>query len=437
MSVTTHTLEAKFGQPHPFFDRWQRWLRPANDSSMMRWTHALAHKPSEFYPYIGVPLLLMLSAVVIVLALPFLLVSGHFSVPDVQALFSPLDSKVKGVSHFIGSGAHELMGLYLVMVLWSFSSWMPSRRSLWISAAVIAGLLAVQALDPVNSVVLAFSTAMGWFIDELIGCRPQLAKWMQVLVVLLGVGVFTVLNLGLGQSVARGGWALVIVAAMLFSIWYYFSEWSRKRLLDTSQAAVRAQASAAERERIGRDLHDLLGHTLSLITLKLELSRKLAESDPQRSRNEANEAETVARQALAQVRAAVTGMRATDLHGEIASAGLLLESSGVQWQAHNPPPLPQGIDTMLSLVLREAVTNIARHAQATSARLQFLIAGDVLQMIISDDGRGIGNRRGNGLTGMRERVEAMDGVLSIEGERGMGTQLTISVPMSVAQELSA
>ena len=230
---------------------------------------------------------------------------------------------------------------------------------------------------------------------------------------------------------------LLLAVSMLLSTWYYTAEWSRRKLLDNSQAALRAQASAAERERIGRDLHDLLGHTLSLITLKLELSRKLAGSDPQRSRAEADEAEQVARQALSQVRAAVTGMRATDLHGEIASAGLLLESRGVAWQAHAPPPLPPAVDTALSLVLREAATNIARHADATTARLQFVVAGDVVQMIISDDGRGVGKRRGNGLTGMRERVEALDGVLSIEGEKGMGSQLTISMPLGVALEAGA
>ena len=437
MSVMPASLEARIGQPHPFFDRWPRWLRPANDSAMMRWAHAMAHKPSEWYPYVAIMVLLVLSAVILAVALPFLLVSGHFSVPDVQSLFSPLDNRVEGISHFIGSGAHEILGLYVVMVLWSVSIWMPSRRSLLIAVPVTVGVLVVQAFDPAQSLCFAFGASLGWIIDELIGCQPKMSKSVHVLVALLGVGVFTTLNLGLGQSIARGGWVLLIVASTLFSIWYYFSEASRKRLLDNSQAALRAQASAAERERIGRDLHDLLGHTLSLITLKLELSRKLADTDPQRSRNEANDAETVARQALAQVRAAVAGMRATDLHGEIASAGLLLESAGVTWQAHNPPPLPQGIDTMLSLVLREAATNIARHAQATTARLQFLIAGDVLQMIISDDGRGIGSRRGNGLTGMRERVEAMDGVLSIEGERGMGTQLTISVPMTVAPEPGA
>ena len=437
MSATMTAQNARMHRMHPFFESWPRWLRPANDSSMMRWTHAVVSKPSEVYFYVAVPLLLMLSALVILVALPFLWLSGSLTVPDMQAFLASLDDREHGLSHFIGNSAHELVVGYLVTVLWSLGSWMPSRRSLWLSLPVLVGVLAVQAWAPVDSVVLAFGMAMGWFIDELIGCRPHLSKLVQVLVAVLGVGVFTVVNVGLGQSPVRGAGPLMIVAAMLFSTWYYFAEGARRTLLHRSQAALRAQASAAERERIGRDLHDLLGHTLSLITLKLELSRKLADSDPQRSRAEADEAETVARQALAQVRAAVTGMRATDLHGEIASAGLLLESAGVRWQAHNPPSLPQGIDTLLSLVLREAVTNIARHAGAASARLQFVETGGVLEMIISDDGRGIGHRRGNGLTGMRERVEAVDGVLSIEGSKGTGTQLTITVPIPGAAEVAA
>ncbi len=94
-----------------------------------------------------------------------------------------------------------------------------------------------------------------------------------------------------------------------------------------SNEEVRRLAALAERERIGRDLHDLLGHTLSLITLKLELSRKLFDRDHDKARQEMVEAERVARKALAEVRAAVTGIRATDLAGELAAARLMLESS--------------------------------------------------------------------------------------------------------------
>src|SRR5690606_28083445 len=95
--------------------------------------------------------------------------------------------------------------------------------------------------------------------------------------------------------------------------------------LQLSHDEVRRLAATAERERIGRDLHDLLGHTLSLITLKLELSRKLIDRDTDAARREIGEAEKVARHALAEVRSAVTGFRAADLAAELASARLLLE----------------------------------------------------------------------------------------------------------------
>lgn len=437
MSITMHLTEDTMHQPHPFFDRWPQWLRPANDSSMMRWAHALSHKRFEFYYYLGLPILLLLSALAAIIALPFLWMSGNGSLPDVHEALRASMHHGQELQAFTGSTAYEFIGAYLVALGWSLAAWMPCRRSLGLGLVVIAAVLAVQAWSPQHSLMLSFSFALGWVMDDLLGCKPRLSKFVQVLVALAGVGIYSALNLGLGEGLARSGPVLMLALLMLFTSWYYFAEGARRTLLDKSQAALRAQASAAERERIGRDLHDLLGHTLSLITLKLELSRKLADSDPQRSRKEADEAETVARQALAQVRAAVTGMRATDLHGEIASAALLLQSRGVRWQAHAPPPLPQGIDTTLSLILREAVTNIARHADASTARLQFVVAGDVLQMIISDDGRGIGTRRGNGLTGMRERVEAVDGVLSIDGGRGIGSQLTVSVPLTVAVEQPA
>ena len=320
--------------------------------------------------------------------------------------------------------------LPVFLLLYALSLWLPQRHGGWVAVLMIVASLAILP---------AFPAGLAYFIFGAVLLRVfpgpsnlAYAGWAM----LANLGLL-VLVMALGWPWQQFVWAPVLTLIIVATVAAAHSNDARESLLLRSQAAVRAQASAAERERIGRDLHDLLGHTLSLITLKLELSRKLADSDPQRSRKEADEAETVARQALAQVRAAVTGMRATDLHGEIASAGLLLESRGVSWQAHAPPPLPPGLDTALSLVLREAVTNIARHADATTARLQFVVAGDVLQMIVSDDGRGVGNRRGNGLTGMRERVESLDGVLSIDGGKGIGTQLTISVPLTVAVEQPA
>jgi two-component system sensor histidine kinase DesK len=200
--------------------------------------------------------------------------------------------------------------------------------------------------------------------------------------------------------------------------------------LALSQDEVRRLAATAERERIGRDLHDLLGHTLSLITLKLELSRKLFERDPAAAKHEMEDAERVAREALAQVRSAVTGIRATDLAAELASARLLLESAQVQLDYAAPPQgLPPGAERALALLLREAVTNISRHAQATQATIEFVREEDAVQLSIHDNGCGGVAADGNGLSGMRARVRELGGSLSIDSPRGHGTRVLVRVPL--------
>lgn len=206
--------------------------------------------------------------------------------------------------------------------------------------------------------------------------------------------------------------------------------------LRLSQEEVRRLATTAERERIGRDLHDLLGHTLSLITLKLELAGKLHDRGDARARLEIGEAEAVAREALAQVRSAVTGIRSSDLAGELAAARLLLECQGVLLQYPVPPPLPPDIERGLALVLREAATNIARHARASRAEVTFQVAAGRLRMEIRDDGHGSGliERHGNGLSGMRERVAALRGTLAITGRRGEGTVVSTEVPLPPRSE---
>jgi two-component system sensor histidine kinase DesK len=202
--------------------------------------------------------------------------------------------------------------------------------------------------------------------------------------------------------------------------------------LSLSHDEVRRLAATAERERIGRDLHDLLGHTLSLITLKLELSRKLFDRDVDAARREVEEAEKVARHALAEVRSAVTGIRATDLAAELASARLLLESSRVNLDySASSIDMPAEIERGLSLVLREAVTNIARHAAATCVQIELRREHAAVCMQISDNGRGGIATDGNGISGMRERVRALGGSLEVQSPLGGGTQLRVVVPVPV------
>ena len=225
-------------------------------------------------------------------------------------------------------------------------------------------------------------------------------------------------------------WALAVGGMNLL----YRDKGRRDAQLRLSHDEVRRLAATAERERISRDLHDLLGHTLSLITLKLELSRKLFDRDPESARREIAEAEKVARYALAEVRGAVTGMRATDLAVELAAARLLLGASGVHLDYEHPAiELPAEIERGLSLILREAATNIARHAEASTARIELLREPAGVRLLVGDNGRGGIGGDGNGLCGMRERVRALGGTLAIDSPHGGGTRLQVRVPLPIVR----
>ncbi len=226
-------------------------------------------------------------------------------------------------------------------------------------------------------------------------------------------------------------WVWVPVMTLIIGIIVHVEDAAQQRedMLRLSQEEVRRLAASAERERIGRDLHDLLGHTLSLIALKLELARKLGARDPAAAAAHVAEAERVARQALAEVRSAVSGIRAADLAAELAAARLLLESAGVAFAA---PPLPQALppalQAPLALVLREAATNIARHARARAVRVALRREDGGIVLEIADDGRGGVRTEGNGLAGMRERVAALGGRLALVSPPGAGTRLRVWLP---------
>src|SRR5208337_3051105 len=134
--------------------------------------------------------------------------------------------------------------------------------------------------------------------------------------------------------------------------------------LRQAQGEVEHLAKVAERERIARDLHDVLGHTLSLITLKSELAGKLIDRDPERAGKEIREVEQISRQALTDVRDAIRGYRSQGLVAELAQAKSTLETAGltVQCDAATTVKLPAVQESVLSLAVREAVTNVVRHA---------------------------------------------------------------------------
>lgn len=213
---------------------------------------------------------------------------------------------------------------------------------------------------------------------------------------------------------------------------------AKQRALKLSQDEIRRLAQVAERERIGRDLHDLLGHSLSVIAIKAELAGKLAARDPAAARAEIADVERIARESLGQVRRAVSGMRTVGLHAEFANARLALGAVQVEFacEADEAPMHPES-ESVLALALREAATNIIRHARARRASARLARAGDRVELVIRDDGCGGAGGAGNGLRGMRERVAALGGQLELDSPPGGGTTLAIRIPWRAPPEPEA
>jgi len=195
-------------------------------------------------------------------------------------------------------------------------------------------------------------------------------------------------------------------------------------------------AAVAERERIARDLHDVLGHTLSVIVLKAELARRLIERDPARAAQEIAEVEKTARTALTEVRETIGGYRSQGLPAEMEQARNTLQSAGVALACESPlPHLHATEETVLCLAVREAVTNIVRHAHATHCSMRFAKSPDGFQtLLIADDGASPNLQEGNGLRGMRERVQSLGGRLSITTDPGVN--LLIELPQTTAPTTS-
>jgi two-component system sensor histidine kinase DesK len=228
------------------------------------------------------------------------------------------------------------------------------------------------------------------------------------------------------------GWQLFYLALFPMIIGAgntFFAERNRmNRRLRKANEEIEHLAKVAERERIARDLHDVLGHTLSVITLKSELAGKLIDRDPQRAGREIREVEEISRKALSDVRDAIRGYRSKGLVAELAQAKCTLETAGVavRCEASTEMKLPALQESVLTMAVREAVTNVVRHAQARNCTMRLEQRNGSCQLEIEDDGRGGFLNEGNGLRGMRERVEMLGGTLTHNSQAG--TRLMIVVP---------
>ncbi|MEV1170906.1 sensor histidine kinase, partial [Nonomuraea sp. NPDC049784] len=200
--------------------------------------------------------------------------------------------------------------------------------------------------------------------------------------------------------------------------------------LRVAQDEVARLAATEERLRIARDLHDLLGHSLSLIVLKSELAGRLAEDAP-KVHKEIADIESVARKALEEVREAVTGYRQRSLPEELDSARAVLRAAGVAAEVRvSGTPLPGLLDGLLGWSVREGTTNVVRHARATRCEIKVTFDGEQATLEIVDNGKGGDGpyEMGSGLRGLNERVAGAGGTVAAGPAPGGGHRLRVLVP---------
>ena len=293
------------------------------------------------------------------------------------------------------------------------------------------GRLAVCA----TMMLLSFTLApwLGWnvpatwvYVGVIVGM--SVVPWRTTWVLITSLAV-----LALAANVIRNGaWddELLFLPALILSISMMMASFARAissiNQLQATQDEMAALAAERERGRVARDIHDILGHSLTVITVKAELAGRLVPSDPDRAQAEIGEVEALARGALADVRATVSGFRGAGVSGEVAAARVALEAAGIV------PDLPTSTDAispehreLAGWIVREGVTNVLRHSAASRCRVRL----DAHEIEIADDGVGpsVSGTSSTGLTGLRERVEAAGGRMTVgRGDLG-GFSLRVSL----------
>ncbi|MEU6101843.1 sensor histidine kinase [Streptomyces flaveolus] len=324
--------------------------------------------------------------------------------------------------------------------------------------------------------LLLFRTGRGDRINLVLGSLAVLAAQSTLLAVTLGrewlvlfvyvaIASGAALPLRLARWTIPGASALLtavalavpggtsfIAALLLPALLGGFAMTGVRELIRTTLALREARATVAqlaaneERLRLARDLHDLLGHSLSLITLKSELAGRMLPAHPDKAAQQVADIEQVSRQALIDVREAVTGYRRARLATELAGAKVALTAAGVVAELPAEPDLtgvPEESETALAWALREAVTNVVRHSGARRCVVELLgrqtLDGAVLELSVEDNGSGgpaAANAPGNGLTGLAERLEKAGGTLEVGGSH-RGFRLVARVPAAAAADVGS
>lgn len=328
------------------------------------------------------------------------------------------------------AGALELavmgLGIIVFLPLYFLSYWVEGAKLLWVLAGMTALGVVYGPFNPGASVFFVYAAAAGAFA----GSAGR--AWTIISVVVAVVGI---------ESLALRLPGEFWIPAVTFSVFvgalniHAAQRKAANAKLRLAYDEIERLAKVAERERIARDLHDLLGHTLSLIVLKSELAGKLLEHNPARAKEEIRDLEQVSRNALSEVRQAVRGYRAGNLASEMARAKATLETAGVTVECEmDAVTLAPSQENVMALALREAVTNVVRHANATRCTIRVRISDCQCAMEVADNGQGGAAQEGSGLRGMRERAEALGG--TVTRRVAEGCSLAVCLPLSDGEHCS-
>ena len=315
------------------------------------------------------------------------------------------------------------------------------------SLTVLASLTAL-----VLYLSLAYGSAFLWLfvgVSAVVGIvLPAYSAFAAVVALTL---LTLVISMGMSGGIARADWLHILPLALLvrglgLDMIGVARLADALRELHAARGELARQAVIEERLRLARDLHDLLGHTLSLITLKSELAGRLLEKEPARAAREIHEIEREARQALREVREAVAGYRQPTLHSELAGAQQMLEAAGITCTVeHTAGVLPSAIDTVLAWTVREGVTNVIRHSRAQRCTIRVTSEnGRACVEVINDGYREqehspARTRVSSGLSGLTERVAAHQGLveagpLLFEGNPGFRLRVELPIRGSETDE---
>jgi two-component system sensor histidine kinase DesK len=296
-----------------------------------------------------------------------------------------------------------------------------------------AALAHIAALVVMGSAWSAFNSGASVLFIYAAAFANQVGPPRRAAAVVIGIAVLAALISPLADPSLFYWLPGVLVSLIVGFANIFFAEQERRNAeLRLKQSEVKRLARVAERERIARDLHDVLGHTLSMIAVKSELAERLVDQDPVKARGEIRSMGETARQTLAEVREAISGYRQQNLDEALEHARLSLQSADValELDVDDDIDLPTRTQAMLGLVIREAATNIIRHSDARHCRLALQRDADGIRLSIADDGGGRIRMDGSGIQGIRARIESLGGRLSV-GDRGPSS-LTARIPGSAA-----